>query len=354
MTLTRNILKLKFLFVLIGFLVLKTNYAGVKIVAQTNSNIIHLKYGIFLKKIIPDFKENKFYAEFYWWTKFKNDSIISGFSNNEIMNLQYVNGIETPTNAISEEIEENRNLGNNVFYYTGFHQGYFSFNPEFLRYPFDKQNLNIDIEHTLLLNSQVIIDADTESYQFSKNEIGLYGISTELLQKNVSGLKVLESIIETGISVYNSNFGDPTFSAQSNYSKLTYSVTLDRIVTPYITKLFIPLGIILFLVYFVFFIPAEKLDMAAGLTVTSLLSAIAFQFTINDNLPEIGYLIYVDKIFYLTYALIVISMGESVITFYMDSIGNDKMKSLAVKIDKIFRFVFPVLFIVGAMLLKNF
>ncbi len=70
--------------------------------------------------------------------------------------------------------------------------------------------------------------------------------------------------------------------------------------------------------------------MAAALTVTSLLSAIAFQFSVNSDLPEIGYLIYVDKIFYTTYFLIAVAMVESLWTFFLDATGDDSKKNLAV------------------------
>jgi hypothetical protein len=114
---------------------------------------------------------------------------------------------------------------------------------------------------------------------------------------------------------------------------------------PLITKLIIPLAIILFLVYFVFFIPADKIDIAAGLTVTSLLSAIAFQLSVNSDLPDIGYIIYVDKVFYSCYFLIAISMAESLYTFYLDKSGDEKKMNLALKIDVVSRFLFPVIFI---------
>lgn len=313
----------------------------------------NFKYGILLKKIVPNFKEGTFYAEFYWWTTFNNDSSISGYTNEDIMNLQYVNGNETANDAIPSEIQEVRNLSGNKLYYTGYHQGNFFFNPEFSNYPFDKQILNIEIEHTLLLEDEITIQPDIESFKLSKMQTNLFGISTDLLKNSTTSMKIYKSDIKSGVCVYNSNFGDPDFPAESMYSRLTFSVHLERNVTPYITKFFIPLGIILFLVYFVFFIPAEKLDMAAGLTVTSLLSAIAFQFTINSDLPEIGYMIYVDKVFYLTYVLIVLAMGESLLTFYLDLSENVKKKQFAFKLDFYSRFLFPLIFLAFSYFFKE-
>lgn len=314
---------------------------------------IELKYGLFLKKVVPNFKEGTFYAEFYWWTTFVNDSTKTGYKNEDIMNLQYVNGSEVESDAFSNEIEETKYLGNNQYYYSGYHQGNFFFQPEFNNYPFDKQQVKIEIEHTLLLDEQVSIQPDIQSYNYSGMSPNFYGISSDLLEKSSVSMKIYKSEIKEGSCLYNTNFGDPTFPPTAKYSRLTYSVFLERNVIPYITKFFIPLAIILLLVYFVFFTPAENLDLSAGLTVTSLLSAIAFQFTINSDLPEIGYMIYVDKVFYLTYILIVLAMGESLLTYYYDLSPDEKKKKLAIKLDVYSRFLFPIVFLSLCYLFKR-
>ena len=321
--------------------------------SDTRNYDFNFKYGVLIKKIDPNFKEGTFYAEFYWWTTFNNDSSITGYNNSDIMNLQYVNGYKTPIDAVTSEIQESRQIGDNKYYYTGYHQGFFYFNPDFSNYPFDKQNLFIEIEHTLLLENEITILPDIESFKFSKMPQDLYGVSTDLLKNTTTSMIIYKSDINSGNCVYNSNFGDPDFPAESKYSRLTYGIYLERNVMPYVAKFFIPLGIILFLVYFVFFIPAEKLDMAAGLTVTSLLSAIAFQFTMNGDLPEIGYMIYVDKVFYLAYVLIVLAMGESLLTFYLDLSENVKKKQFAFKLDFYSRFLFPLIFLAFSYFFKE-
>ena len=49
-----------------------------------------------------------------------------------------------------------------------------------------------------------------------------------------------------------------------------------------------------------------------GLTVTSVLACIAFQLTVADDLPSIGYIVTSDRIFHLCYFLIMIAMAETV------------------------------------------
>ena len=130
--------------------------------AQNKPEIIEVKYGIFIKKIVPDFKEGKFYSEFYWWIKFTNDTTTSEWSNEEISNLEYINAHQSAIGSFGEEIQEIKTIGPNKYYYTGYHQGDFYFNPDYSSYPFDEQVLNITIENSLIPQNELrlVIDYD--------------------------------------------------------------------------------------------------------------------------------------------------------------------------------------------------
>ena len=316
----------------------------------SKDSIITVKYGIYLKKINPDFKEGKFNAEFYWWAIFKNDKAKTGVTNEEILNLEYVNGFECEMGGITKEIQESKELSPNMFYYTGFHQGAFYFNPDFKMYPFDVQSLNITVENSLLPINSLRFVPDSGSYLLSKQKKNNWGISDDIINNNNANYKFFKTEITSGIGIYNSNFGDPTFEPQSKYGRINIGVFINRSFAPYISKLIIPLMIILLLVYFVFFLPAEKIDISAGLTVTSLLSAIAFQLAVSGDLPEIGYIIYIDKIFYTCYFLISISLAQSLVTFYLDDSGDEKKKKLAANLDILFRILFPIVFFSSVIL----
>ena len=318
--------------------------------AEQQKDTIKITYGLFLKKVVPNFKEGTFYSEFYWWAKFKNDSASTGWKNSDIINIEYVNACQSEIGSSAEEIQEEKVIGENEYYYTGYHQGDFYFNPDYSSYPFDIQILNITIENTLIPSNELVFIIDTSSFLNSGADRNFFGLSNDLLQAKTTNFNISKSLISTTTGLYNSNFGDPGFPNQSSYSRLNVGVFINRSFVPFITKLIIPLAIILFLVYFVFFIPADKIDIAAGLTVTSLLSAIAFQLSVNSDLPEIGYIIYVDKVFYSCYFLIAISMAESLYTFYLDKTGDERKMKLAQRIDKISRFLFPIIFVASIYL----
>ena len=312
---------------------------------------IKIRFGIFVKKISPEFEESKFKTEFYWWIRFENDSNLTGISNKDILNLEYVNGVETGVDIFKDEIIEHREISPNSFYFHGFHQGDFYFSPDFRMYPFDKQKLHISIENTLLAETDFVILPDEESYSRSNQIPHMKGLSIDLINQERESYGILKSEILSGVGVYNTDFGDPDFSPISNYSRIDTVIYLERPIIPYISKLIIPLIIILLLVYYVFFLPPDKIDISAGLTVTSLLSAIAFQLAIGSELPDIGYIIYSDKVFYVCYFLIALSMAQSLYTYYLDVSGDEKKVRLAANLDIIFRFIFPVLFFVPVILM---
>jgi hypothetical protein len=312
---------------------------------------IIVKYGIYIKRITVDFKEAKFHTEFYWWALFKNDSSVTGYKNDDILNLEYVNGINNEIGGVKNEIQLVKDLGNNNFYYTGFHQGDFYFSPNFKKYPFDKQQLDIIVENSLIPEEDLVFNIDSTSYLKSNQNRKFWGLSTDVISVNVlEGYKIFKTDLFVGNSIYNSNFGDSSLPYKSNYGRITTSIFIDRSLLPYISKLFIPLIIILFLVYFVFYLPTHKIEMSASLSVSAIFCATAFQLAISHSLPEIGYIIYVDKIFYSCYALIALSLTQSLITFYLDSSGEEKKKRQAKRLDMIFRFMFPILFIAALIL----
>ena len=309
-----------------------------------------VKYGIFVKKLSVDYKNATFHSEFFWWAIFDNDSSKTGILNDDILNFEYVNGVNVETGSVKNEIQYVRKEGNN-YWVSGFHQGDFYFNPDFSMYPFDNQHLEIKIENTFHNSSELVFVSDVDSYVKARQSNVLYGISRDLIKNNSKSSTILSKTnitVENGI--YNTDFGDIHAPSNSNYSRINISMTISRSFLPYISKLIIPLMIILILVYFVFYLPAEKLDIAAGLTVTSLLSAIAFQTAISTDIPEIGYLIYIDKIFYTCYFLIALAMAQSLITYYLDFSENDHNKKLAVKLDIWFRYIFPLFFLSAVVL----
>ena len=111
--------------------------------------------------------------------------------------------------------------------------------------------------------------------------------------------------------------------------------------------------VVLILAYLVFYIPDHEIGTASALTVTSLLAAIAFQWTIYDSLPKVSYITLMDKIFYLVFFFIFYAMAQTVFTFNLSE-GPDKQKKISIKLELYSRYLFPILFLISLFLLIYF
>ena len=315
----------RFIALILGF------YASAKVSAN---EIPEIHAGYYIKSIQINNKEEKATIDFYFWYRFEIPSDSSLIST--LKSIEFVNG-----DIHSMEFFETKTIGKE-HYVQGRAKGDFRFEADYSAYPFDKQIIPIQLEHSTINDDKVRIVVDSTSYLMSGVEGTKWGLPGDISLKDMIFEKAL---FTTDSRLYNSNFGDLTLkNSKSKYSRMTYSIYVQRISTPYMLKFLIPLIIILGLAYLVFFIEAENLDLACGLTVTSLLAAIAFQWTVSDDLPNIGYLTCQDKIFYLGYILIMLAMVQTVWTYHLQKNGKD---SLVQKVEIGGRWLYPIIFIGG-------
>ena len=293
-----------------------------------------LNIGIYVKFLSISNKDACALLDFYYWYRFDLPKDTTGLS--EYYKLEFVNG-----DIIFNEIQEEKIVGNQ-FYVSGRIKGNFHFITDYVNYPFDRQKLLIQIEHQTMDERKIILVPDVKSYLKSGQDKSFWGLTKGLRSE---GFVATKSDFLKSTRVYETDFGDPTIKENhSNYSNLTYHIYVSRDYSPYVLKFLLPLIIILSLAYLVFYIPAQALEIACSLTVTSLLAGIAFQWTISNDLHNVGYLTCVDKIFYLSYLLIMLAMAQTIWAFYLDKNGNIKLSN---RLEIAGRFMFPFLFFLG-------
>jgi branched-chain amino acid transport system substrate-binding protein len=282
-----------------------------------------------------DMKTRTFEADFYCWLRYPTLPPGSDVENFE--RLDFVNG-----HIDLFERYDQRQVGGET--YSGWRvRGSFLFDPDLHAYPFDTQRLEIRIEHQDLEVTDLTFAPDDEFFTRNGQRMRRWGLGTGISvpEFHISGVTLTSDQV-----AYGTDFGDPEITSDSAYSRAVFAVIIKRDFLPYVFKILIPLAIILCLAYLVFFIPADALEVAAGLTVTSLLSCIAYQSSIASNMPEIGYLVASDRLFHLSYALVMLAMVETVWTFNLEKNGN---VALSEKMESLCRWLFPALFVLGSI-----
>jgi len=297
---------------------------------------IQLNVGIYVRAVSMNNKEQQATIDMYYWYRFKLPADTSNLAL--YYNLEITNG-----DLLFNEIHEEKVIGD-AYYVAGRMKGVFHFVADYENYPFDKQKLMIQFEHPTFEVADIVLVPDRASYLKCKARPGMWGLSKNL---KADGLIIRKSEFVAGERIYETDFGDPNIEEpNSTYGNLTFYIFVSRDFLPYVLKFMLPLIIIVSLAYLVFYIPAESLDLAAGLTVTSLLAGIAFQWTVSDDLPEVGYLTCVDKIFYLSYVLIMLAMAQTVWTYHLELNGNKKLSDF---LEIGGRWVFPLAFFGGSL-----
>jgi hypothetical protein len=290
--------------------------------------------GYYIKSLNLNQESQSAKLVFYFWLRAKLP--VGDTNYHELKNVEFLNA------DINEIVIHEERFHDGNYYLSGEVDGDFKFNAEYKYYPFDRQKINIIMEHVNFEKSDLVILPDMNSYKKSRVDEKLRGVSEYL---NSYDLIIEKTSFRSYGKKYNTDFGDPEITSNSStYSTMQYTLFVKRNYVPYAIKFIIPLIIVLTLAYLVFYIEADKLELASSLTVTSLIAAIAFQWTISDDLPEIGYLTTVDRIYYLSYFLIMFAMVQTIWTFNLEK--RDKHR-LSKNLEMIGRWSFPIIFCFG-------
>lgn len=320
------------------FSILFVNLSGqnVKPVEPESEAPIICKVGVYVKTIRINQADETFEVLFYWWLRV--DSI-----KNKSADFSMVDKIEF-INSDAEITIDGRDSADNHYYVYGKSKTTIPYKADYRSFPFDRQSLVISMENNLYNKGLITYVPDNLSNHMNV----LSDNNVDILNGDQYIIKDMNA--NSTEYTYKTNFGDPSVKGNDTYSRIEFKIGVERNPMGMIQKIALPLFVVLILAYLVFYIPDHEIGTASGLTVTALLAAIAFQWTLNDSLPKASYLTLIDKIFYLVYFFIFYAMAQTVVTYNLSQ-GGDKQKMLSAKWERHSRYLFPIAFIVLMILI---
>jgi len=150
-------------------------------------------------------------------------------------------------------------------------------------FPFDRQILNYKF---VGIDSNQFIDID----DFSEQRISHF-----LKNTSIPGWKI------TGYSFTNGLYQGPTFTTDRYVSEMNIKIEIQRSYEFYIFKIIIPILLILMICWSVLWIAPRELESRLTITIVCLLSLIAYNFVIDEDLPKLSYLTVMDYLILLSY-----------------------------------------------------
>lgn len=239
--------------------------------------------GIYLMNLYDlDINAYSFYADFYLWFKWKGER--------DPMNIEFVNSVEKWGYTI-EPFEEEPKLLEDGYWYNGMRiEGRFYHSFELGRFPLDRHKLDIRVENV----------------DYPRDSLIYVPITSEGLVREdflLPGWKIAGATMETNTNFYETNFGD-TSDPASAFSNFTFKLAIARPLSYFLLKLLLPLLVVMSAGLGALFIHPDYLETRISLPIGALLSAVFLQQAYSSALPDVGYMVLMDKIYLLSYGLI--------------------------------------------------
>ncbi len=272
--------------------------------------------GVYINDIQElDFRTNSYAVDLYVWFRWNK----SDASPNK--SLEFMNRF-TPNDHVRDNLyEEPKAMPDGSRYTIIRNQGRFSAKFQLENYPFDEQVLRIVFEDT-------VASAADQIYVPDRIAVAINPAVT------LPGFKIGTPRLEIVSNAYPTNFGDITSSGLETYSRGIVSVPVTRPLTALSVKTFVPVFLIILCASLVFFVRPFFVDGRIGLGITALLTLVALQLSGGSSLPEVDYLMMIDKVYLASYAFIILSLVRVVSTSWVGK-TEDNERAIA-RGDKIF------------------
>jgi hypothetical protein len=192
----------------------------------------------------------------------------------------------------------------------------------FRMFPFDTQQFFIHVD--ALFPEQMYVFRELE---------GFSGLGEQLGEE------------EWLVTDFGTSVSSQTASTQSESSRFTFGFQARRHLQFYVFRFLLPLLIIIIVSWVTFFLKdyGKRVDVAGA----NMLLFIAFNFTISDDLPRLGYLTLMDTILVTTFLVTALVI---VFNVYLKRLEVDGKGALAQRIDKYGIWLYPLAYLIGIVL----
>ena len=238
----------------------------------------------------------------YIWFKWKNPDIDPARS------FEFLNSFELWGHILTYESNNPEVLPDGSFYQVLRNQGKFNTKLPLENYPFDKQHLTVAFEDSHAAADEIVYVPDEDPVEISKDLV-------------IPGWEIGDPTLRSIDNRYDSNFGDPRFE-DVTYSRAIFDLPVARPEGTYALKLLLPMLLVALTAALALLVHPRYVEGRIGIGITALLTLVALQITSNSSLPEVDYLILLDKIYIASYAFVVLTMVMIVRNSWVDAEGD--------------------------------
>ena len=249
-----------------------------------------------------DLQSHSYNVDMYMWFKWDDPKIDPARS------FEYLNAFEFWGHILTYETPKPERLPDGSYYQVIRNQGKFNTKLPLEKYPFDTQHLIMAFEDSTATADDLVFVPDDDPISLSRD-------------LSIPGWDIGEPTLEIVPNRYDSNFGDPRFE-NVTYSRAVIDLPLERTAGTYAFKLLLPMLMVAGTAILSLMLHPRYVEGRIGIGITALLTLVALQLTSNSSLPEVDYLILLDKLYIASYAFVVLTMAVIVRNSWVDAEGS--------------------------------
>jgi hypothetical protein len=205
--------------------------------------------------------------------------------------------------------------------------GVFRSAPDLRRFPFDTQNFAIEIE----------------SFAWDEDDLVFH-----VLQEDIGFTDGSQTLEWTITSVDADIASSQEVRSPKSFSKFQFHIHAERDSGYYMTKVIIPLIVIIVFNWAIFWMPGEPASVRLERGFVGLLTVVAFHQVVSQYLPRIGYMTFMDAIVYLAFLSIGLTM---LLTMYAQRLEYTGRPEQVVRMDRVAQIAFPTGLVVAMIVL---
>lgn len=279
------------------------------------------KIGMYINSVY-DFKldDKSYMADFWLWMNYRNDSL--KFEND----IEITNSKTADFSHYSIEKKAGWNWAAQKCRAQLIHQWDVS------KFPFDKQQLRIEIEDSQLDTSKLIYIADVENSKIDSSfSTGEWCIE--------------EFSVKQDVKTYQTTYGNPSLSGKSSYPRVVGEITIRRKNSWIkLVKLLTGVYVAFLISCIVFFVSNESQDSRFCLCVGGIFAAIGNKYIVESVVPSSTTNTLMDNVHTLTFIFILLITIVMIISLRLFQSGDEQKKKLSLDIDKWSFYIFTSLY----------
>jgi hypothetical protein len=249
-----------------------------------------------------DLQSHSYNVDMYIWFKWEGTRI------NPAKTFEFLNAFELWGHILTVEYTEPVQLPDGSYYQVVRNQGKFNTKLPLEKYPFDTQHLRVEIEDSSRDASTFVFVPDEEPIEISSS-------------LTIPGWDIGDPTLEIVDNRYDTNFGDPRYG-DLTYSRAVFDLPVRRPKGTYALKLLLPLLLVAMTAALALWVHPRYVEGRVAIGITALLTLVALQLTSNSSLPEVDYLILLDKLYIASYAFVVLTLAIIVRNSWVDAEGD--------------------------------